>query len=127
MGRIDRHVLPSLLVELIDAGRWRAPDDEDLLRAVFTDEPDGPRFYSLADMIRQNEFFHQMSPDDALNAAGIGIDPNHAVLIGHLGADMPIALDYRASATSPRVLYLAEPGWIEVAEDFETLVAKLKI
>ncbi|WP_084432393.1 hypothetical protein [Kibdelosporangium aridum] len=118
MERIGPHVLPSLLVELVNAGRWRTPDDEDLLHAVFTDEPQSAWFYGLADMTRQNEFFHRMTPEDAFNNTGIGIDPNHAVLIGDLGADMPIALDYRTSATSPRVLYLAEPGWIEVAKDW---------
>lgn len=44
---------------------------------------------------------------------------------GSLGADMPIALDYRLSRDEPRVVYLGDGGWREIAPDFPTLVQRL--
>ena len=56
---------------------------------------------------------------------GLGIDPALAVLIGDLGADMPIVLDYRATERRPRVIYFASEGWREVAPDIATLLGRL--
>jgi hypothetical protein len=81
-------------------------------------------------MARQNERFKSRSPaelaGDVFGAQrGLGIDPALAVLIGDLGADMPIALDFRTSRTRPRVLYFGADGWREVAPDIDTLLRRL--
>ena len=46
------------------------------------------------------------------------------MLIGDLGHDMPIALDFGLSPDQPRVLFLpsSAPGWIEVAPDVPTFM-----
>jgi hypothetical protein len=127
---IGNLALPPELVQAIDAGRWLAPHDDQLLTAVFGDEPDDPRFYDLPTMARQNERFHTRSAAE-LEAVipgaqrGLGIDPGLAVLIADLSADMPIALDYRTSRSRPRVVYFASDGWREVAPDISTLLGRL--
>ncbi|MEO3975623.1 hypothetical protein [Streptomyces sp. CAU 1734] len=56
---------------------------------------------------------------DLFTLPGLGVDPELALLIGDLGADMPIALDYRRHGLAPRVIYLGSRGWVEVADDFD--------
>ena len=117
---IGNLAVPRELVDAIDAGRWLPPHDDRVISDVFGDEPDDPRFYDLPTMARQNQRFQSRSPaelaGDVFGAQrGLGIDPALAVLIGDLGADMPIALDFRISQTRPRVLYFGADGWREVA------------
>jgi hypothetical protein len=121
--------LPQALLQAIGDGRWRPPRDLETIENVFGDEPDGPQFYDLPTIVRQNQSFQRMAPAVACDDGdqGVGIDPGLAVLIGDLGADMPIALDYRLSQENPRVLYLGQSGWTEVAEDFDVLVGLLRI
>lgn len=122
--------LPRALLEVIGGNRWNPPEDVDLIRDVFGDEPDWPQFYDLATMKRQNQFFQNVSAaeleeDIRGSRRGLDVDPVLAVLIGSLGADMPIALDYRPSRNNPRVIYLAGDGWREVAPDFGALCQRL--
>jgi hypothetical protein len=128
--RVGGLTLPGALLEAIGGSRWNPPEDVDLIREVFGDEPDWPQFYDVATMTRQNKFFQNASveelEDDVPGSRqGLGVDPALAVLIGSLGADMPIALDYRLSRNDPRVIYLAGDGWREVAPDFEALCRRL--
>ena len=127
--RIGSHALPSALVKAVGDGRWRPPSDEAIFVDVFGEEPDGPQFYDYPTMVRQNQSFQQMAPEGAFSPDGDepGIEPASAVLIGDLGADMPIALDYRKSNVEPRVLYLASSGWVEVASNVEGLLVALKL
>lgn len=122
--------LPGSLLHVIAEGRWRAPEDVGIIREVFGDDPDWTQFYDVATMTRQNRSFQLKSQADLeeeiIGSSGaLGVDPAHAVLVGSLGADMPIALDYRSSERNPRVIYLASDGWREVAPDFETLCQRL--
>jgi hypothetical protein len=122
--------LPGDLLEAIGGGRWKAPKDVDRIKDIFGDEPDWPQFYDLASITRQNQFFQnrslvELDEDVPGSSRGLGVDPALAVLIGDLGADMPIALDYRPSRNNPRVIYLADDGWREVAPDFEMLCRRL--
>jgi hypothetical protein len=118
--------LPRALCEAIAEQRWWPPS-VDVLRAVLGDEPDEARFYGLAEMGRQNaglltqpeEHFDWVDPGPA------GWDRRLMVIIGNLGADMPIALDYRRSQDRPQVLYLGDTGWRVVAPDIETLLSRL--
>lgn len=124
--------LPAALLEAVDKGRWRLPQDTEKLARVFRDEPDGPHFYDVATMVRQNQSFQgksQVEVADMVPGAdgGLGVDPALAVFIGDLGADMPIALDYRTNETNPRVIYLGSEGWYEIAPDFDTLTRLLDL
>jgi hypothetical protein len=56
------------------------------------------------------------------------IDPAQSLLVGDLGPDQLIALDYRSSVTKPQVIYSAyDPGsiWHQVAGSIEELLAML--
>jgi hypothetical protein len=122
--------LPGALLEAIADGRWKPPANMETIANVFGDEPDWPQFYDLPTMSAQNRSFQQRSQADLAELipgsdGGIGISPNRAVLIGDLGADMPIALDYRTSETEPCVIYLGPDGWREVASDFRSLSERL--
>lgn len=122
--------LPGSLLRVIAEGRWRVPRDVEVIRDVFGDDPDWPQLYDVATIIRQNRFFQSKSQaelEEEIVGSGdaLGIDPALAILVGSLGADMPIALDYRSSRTNPRIIYLASEGWREVAPDLETLCHQL--
>jgi hypothetical protein len=114
------------LCEAIAEERWRPPA-ADVLRAVLGDEPDDARFYDLAEMRRQNGSLLS-GPDDHFDwviPGPAGWDRTLMVIIASLGADMPIALDYRQSRDRPQVLYLGDAGWVVVAPDIETLLMRL--
>lgn len=71
--------LPHELVKVIQDGKWRPPNDPQVYIDTFGEPPDNAVFYDLDEMSRQ--------------------DPARSVLIGDLGPDMPIALDFRNSAS----------------------------
>lgn len=145
MTGLDTHVgglaLPLALLLAIKKGRWEAPTRPQTFVEVFGDTASGPVFYSVRGMIQENvpgmineaSGFQGWSQEYLAKALGVreegvGITPSLAVLIGDLGLDSPIALDYRQSRSAPRVLYLHPAhGWVEVAPDIETLLRKLGI
>jgi hypothetical protein len=55
------------------------------------------------------------------------IDPRCSLLIGDLGFDMPLALDYGVLPDGPRVMYLPSNalGWIEVASDVSAFLSMI--
>jgi hypothetical protein len=122
--------LPAALLRAIGNGAWKPPQDAEVIRNVFGDEPDWTQFYDLPTIVRQNQFFQSKSQAEVEGEVpgsgdGMGISPPFAVLIGSLGADMPIALDYRLSRIVPRVIYLGAEGWREIAPNFEGLLTRL--
>ena len=118
--------LPLELIEVMEAGRWVVPDEQ-VLREVFDDDPDDPRFYDLPSMLRQNELFRALPPEVHLDLVGpdSDVDPARCVLIGDLGADMSIALEYRSDHGDPRVIYQGLDDWREVAPSFGVLAERL--
>jgi hypothetical protein len=130
--RIGGLLLPSVLLKAIEDGRWEPRTARRAYLSVFGEEPDDPRCYGLAEMARQNKRFQQWTQDDLVRylyvgKLGLGIDPALAVIIGDLGTDSPVTLDYRLDRDNPRVLYLKDDGWYEVAADFATLERLLGI
>jgi hypothetical protein len=96
---------------------------------VFRVEPDNPRFYGLDDLMRQNEMWQSSSIEDAFGeispGLSLGILPQMSIVIGGLGLDTPIVLDYRESISDPPVLYLmfnGSPRWIKVASSVDELI-----
>jgi hypothetical protein len=121
--------VPEALLQTIHEGRWKPPAKR-LLAEVFADDPIDPRFYDVSEMLRQNQLFQSWSQRDlydhlCVTYPGIGVDPALAVIIGDLGTDSPIVLDYRLDRDRPRVLHLRVDGWREVAPDVEALVRLL--
>lgn len=126
---VGNFTVPLELVEIMERGRW-LPPAERVLREVFGDDPDDAHFYDFTSMVRQNELFHAMAPADYTTLVGADdtdIDPGWCVVIGDLGADMPIALDYRSDQGDPRVIYLGLGGWREVAPSFGVLAQLLQL
>ncbi|MEW1590367.1 hypothetical protein AB0283_33525 [Micromonospora vinacea] len=123
---IGGFVPPPKLVQLLEAGRWVLPAEQ-VLKEVFGDDPDDPRFYDLPSMLRQNELYRALSPEIHLDLDGpdSDVDPARCVLIGDLGADMSIALYYGSDHGDPRVIYYGLEGWREVAPSFGVLAERL--
>jgi hypothetical protein len=127
-------VLPVKLVVAIEKGIWQPPADNNVLADVFGDTPESPEFYDLPAIDRQNRSWQAMSAEtvfgDPIADQSLGIDPRQSVVIGDLGPDMPIALDYRGSRENPRVLYLGFSGvpiWREISRSFGELLDRLNI
>ncbi|RAY11555.1 hypothetical protein DPM19_30095 [Actinomadura craniellae] len=123
--------LPQELVSAIQSGRWTPPEDTGTYLSVFGEEPEQPEFYDLDGMARQNESWQRLPSEkvfgEEIAGVSLGIDPRRSLVIGDLGPDLPIALDYRAGG-DPRVLYLAyqgRPVWKLVAADVESLLLRL--
>ena len=129
--------LPVDLVAAIRDGRWVAPGDHDLLATVFTDRPVQPNFYGIDEIFGETTHWHAENDAETLawylgspsNTDPPGdIDQQRSVIIGDLGPDRPIALDYRPGLDVPSVVYLTSyNGWIEVAPNIESLLVRLRL
>jgi hypothetical protein len=124
--------LPRELIALITAGWWRCPTHLAGVDRLFPDRGE-LCLYSVGLMQSESAGFPVvwstmwLGEPDPEHPPG-DIDPRRMVIIADLGIgyDQPIALDYRLSLESPRVLTLQwsarghENRWIEIAPDFET-------
>jgi hypothetical protein len=119
--------LPSDLVSAIRRAIWRPPSDPSVYVSVF-----GEQAEHVDEIERQNVTWQSRASSDVFGeqvvSGSVGIDPTLSVVIGDLGPDMPIALDYRVSRNDPRVLYLgftSRPTWKVVADNFTYLLRSL--
>jgi hypothetical protein len=112
-------LLPGLLQELIDLGRWPTSADEmksqnltpwvsdERLRALAPSEAGlhlyRPPFQTVAELVRRGDPFWDLPRSDPA-----GLDRERALVIGDFGfgSDSPIVLDYRDHADQPSVRYL---------------------
>ena len=127
-------LLPRELVAVIQAGKWSPPADPQVYVDTFGELPDHAMFYSLDEMIRQNRSWQSSSVEEVsgnpIEGRSVGIEPVRSVLIGDLGPDMPIALDFRSSEDNPSVLYQTFRGavvWLRIADNVCELLERLKI
>jgi hypothetical protein len=127
-------LLPRELVAVIQAGKWSPPTDPQVYVDTFGEIPDHAMFYGLAEMIRQNRSWQSSSVEEVsgnpVEGRSAGIEPARSVLIGDLGPDMPIALDFRRSEDNPSVLYQTYRGavvWLKIADSVGELLERLKI
>jgi hypothetical protein len=112
--------LPSDLISLIEAGRWRCPVDLSGVDRLFPDRGEF-KLYTLEYMPFENHWWITRTASmfvgspDPVRVPG-DIDPKRSVLIGDLGIgyDQPIALDYRPSMEDPVVLTFE---WSDIARD----------
>jgi hypothetical protein len=122
--------LPLALVDAIRSGRWTVPS-KSVLQAVFPSEPiEHPSFFGIDELKRENAGWpteataYYLGRENEKDAPG-NIDPTKSVIIGDLGPDRLIALDFRASNDRPCVVYLTgneESRWIKAAPDIESLL-----
>jgi hypothetical protein len=98
--------------------------DDSMMARIFTEAPtSAARLYSVDLMVTENAAWRASPPEQQKLYGGPGnqaegylaIDPQSPLLIGDLGFDMPVALDYSVSRGRPRVVYLSSraPGWID--------------
>ena len=133
---IEGSPLPEEIVAAIGRGEWKLPADPSVTAALFTEQPTpAARLYEPELMASETAAWRATPPEQQKLYGGPGaqaegyltVDPKSTVLIGDLGYDLPIALDYSASAHQPRVVYLPSraPGWIEVASDASGFLRRL--
>ena len=133
---IEGHDLPEAIVTALRRGEWKLPADSSATAALFTEQPtSAARLYEPGLMATETAAWRRASAEEQKLYGGPGAqaegyltaDPESTVLIGDLGYDMPIALDYSLSAGRPRVVYLPShaPGWIEVAPDAAEFLRRL--
>ena len=126
--------LPRDLVAVLQSGKWSPPADPQVYIDTFGELPDHVMFYGLEEMIRQNSSWQSSSVQEVsgnpVKGHSVGIEPARSVVIGDLGPDMPIALDFRNSNDKPSVLYQRYRGgvvWLKVADTVGELLERLKI
>lgn len=130
--------LPRTIQEAIDNKTWTLPADSEMIEQTFTETKSGDaELYQVTSMISEteawaNESEEQLSLYGGRDSAVDGyltLDPRKSVLIGDLGVDRPIALDYSISPERPRVLYRPSraPGWIEIASNVASFLERLGI
>ncbi|OWK43490.1 hypothetical protein FRUB_03089 [Fimbriiglobus ruber] len=137
---VDGLLIPNLLLEMLDDGRWPrtaieaskqnlhsfVPEDRNRrLRSIFLF---APPFQTVARAVASGgkDFYSQFG---ALHE----LVPEAAIAIGDygLGADTPILLDYQNDPANPRVIQLEWPGdngpnyWVVIAPDFASFVQEL--
>jgi len=112
---INELPLPAALVQAIRHGVWRTPKNREAWLSLF---PDGrivqPMLYPLEKLAGKTPWFTEAGPA-YYGSRGDGIEPGDidpclAVLIGDLGPDRLIALDYRPSLIEPTVVGLTSGG-----------------
>lgn len=137
--------LPDLLVSLMNSGLWKHPGDTRLREVIpFQLEPVDfltsveamarESSWHLADDPKLASIFHETCESLAGQAVELpwrDVDRSFIVAINRFpGDDVAIALDYRATASDPRVIandWGAGGGcvWVEVAPMFSQFVAQL--
>lgn len=128
------HELPPLLASLVKQGRWKAPSRE-VLAAVFGEQPSSSEFYEFHGMADETSHLLEMDQEYQvwyLGKSDESVYPGNlvlaeCVLIGDLGPERPIALDYRKDPRNPEVVFLTSRGWRCVCPSIETLVEELRI
>lgn len=133
---VNRLKLPDALAEAIASGKWQSAKESPSLTEVFNrEQPCEPCFYGEESLERENQSWVLESDPAYLGKPSLesppgDIDPNQSVLIGDLGMDRLIALDYRGSHESPRVVYLTgdeNARWVEASSNVASLLHSLGV
>jgi len=122
--------LPAALVSGVASGIWQTPKNRDVRLSLFpADEVVQPLLYALVDTQGLDSWVGMTGPgylgrvDEWIGPGDI--DQSRAVLIGDLGPDKLIALDYRQSEARPSVIALTSHehfSWRRVADDIESFM-----
>lgn len=125
-------VLPPELDPVVTSARWTGYTEDvrlDPLRLeeVFGEPPDSTwRFYTVEEIESMTSDWQQEDDPGWFGSAPNDIHPQSSLLIGELGYDRPIALDYRSAVPVVRVMRL-DGRWRVVASSAGELLARLGI
>lgn len=128
--------LPDALTRAIESGIWKMPVDRELVQRVFPLERlVEPQLHAAASLELENAHWRDETMASFIGKTGGTVTPGdidraQSVIIGDLGPDLPIALDYRSSPERPSVVYLFQDGpwtvrWATAAPDIESLILAL--
>lgn len=123
--------LPGALVVAMSTGRWPGPIVRQEVERVFKLSAPRPRFFTFDLMQAVNRSWRAGPGVEYVGQASSSsppgdIDITRSVLIGELGPDQPIALDYRS--ITPRVVVASDDlvsPWQIVAASIEELLVEL--
>lgn len=130
----DRLPLPQALLKANELGLWKTPEDKSVWEALFPKrEIVQPMLYPIESLNAESPWIRQHpiywgEPHDQIYPGDI--DPLRTVLIGDLGPERLIALDYRESMTSPSVIGLTSDRhncWRHVSDDIESFMQAIGI
>lgn len=123
-------VLPKEWSSVVDLPRWTAYQQNDrvdptVVEAIFGEIPDRSwRFYTFDEILGMTEEWRLERDSSWFGSEPDSIDSLRSVLIGELGYDRPIALDYRRRV--PGVRFMKANGrWTVVASSLRELFEKL--
>jgi hypothetical protein len=144
---VNGHKLPDYLVQLMQEGRWKRPEDTSGLQKIVGDAHSTIDFLTLEEMDGETKAGYRfleeaISYGNQLPVVGQSstklqgspiTDPEildvdlHVVIMADWGDD-GICLDYRTGADSPRVIAYTEgcfisEKWKIIAPDFETFAS----
>lgn len=127
--------LPACLVESIKHCKWTSLSDSPRIQEVFRQIPIRPVLHSVSGMIGMTKWWREDLDDETLHCYFGTLEdsasPSHmsrmkTVMIGSLGPDLLIALDYRNSSVDPSVVFLGEEGsWRKITENVSDLLLAL--
>jgi hypothetical protein len=138
--------LPLLLLDLLDSGRWKTPDDP-IMRAKIPRLKEPVNFLrsvehiafesqGLADDQRTALLFHEYRGSSGVERPLPWRDVEQSILIAvnrEIGADLGIALDYRSGWEDPSVLISdwwtgdRTCHWHKISERFSGFVSLLQL
>lgn len=133
--------LPILLVEMLHSGRWKAPNDKDVIRHLGIEDADDLSFIDLVQMKNNTNQLHQLIVDGYGDVMGLCsnnlellakgyLDVTKAVIIAATFGDEALCLDY-SSSIIPKIVATGYTGsqarWKVVADNLEKFVEILEI
>ena len=115
--------LPASLLALIDAGRWKPPK-RTLLEAYFEDMAPEAKFFDTQGMQAATSWWKTEADLTYFGQPEGRPAPTNLVIIGDLGPDQLLVLDY--GANPPRVCYFGTDGaWHLIADSIDLLIVQL--
>jgi hypothetical protein len=127
---VSGFVLPEEWSSVVDLPRWTAYQQNDrvdpaIVEAIFGETPDRSwRFYAFDEILGMTEEWRLERDPSWFGSEPDSIDSLRSVLIGELGYDRPIALDYRRRVPGVRFM-TADGRWAVVASSLRELFEKL--
>ncbi|MCP4539578.1 MAG: methyltransferase domain-containing protein [Chloroflexi bacterium] len=140
-------LLPKLLLDLLEQGRWKRPCDTTVLSQLTGSEhADDFSFLDVDGMRRETNSEHLINDEKLAHIYGLAsskrkgipitdptiLDVDNSVLIAINWEEEAICLDYRTSYDDPRVVVSVWEGnqparWKVVAPDFSSFVSRLNL
>jgi hypothetical protein len=127
---VSGFALPDDWSSMVDSPRWTMYRQGDrveptIVEAIFGEIPDKSwRFYAFDEVVGMTEEWRIEGDPSWFGIEPDSIDPLRSVLIGELGYDRPIALDYRLHV--PIVRFMRADGrWTVVASSLRELLERL--